>query len=102
MSAPTMEQQRDACANDLTEALKLRDRLRKHIDDMRTALVEAREALNCWARHDYGCPGRNEGDEYCTCGLWQSRDVVERAIRATDANAETRPPAIAAAQGGAR
>jgi len=48
-----------ATANDLTEALKLRDKLR--------------EALTCWGVHDPGCPGKNEGPDYCTCGLAAAR-----------------------------
>lgn len=74
-AAEDFARQRNAYANDLTAALKLRDVLRK-------ALAEARDALDCWAVHDHGCPGRVEGDEYCTCGLWLARKAVADALEA--------------------
>lgn len=48
--------------------------------DMYQSLLVAKEALDCWATHDPGCPGRTEDDDYCSCGLGNARASVFAAI----------------------
>lgn len=71
--AEKFARERNSYADSLTEALKLRD-------ELRGALRVAHEALGCWGVHDPGCPGRNEGDDYCSCGLGEVRGVVTKAV----------------------